>query len=113
MSIIKGTIPIRPKVVPLVVFTHSVFHVMSTLPDIFVNRLYEIKEHVAHVSNRAVINLESGSFTVKLDNFNLAYSKFDIVGICKNCYVVILFHQCHGYHCLLKWMLFQVNFSIL
>ena len=60
MLIIKGTILIGPKeVVPLAVFTHNVFLVMSTLPAIFVNRWYNIQEHVAHVSNRAMICLQS------------------------------------------------------
>ena len=34
----QGTIPIRPNVIPLAVFTHNVFHVMSTLLAIFINR---------------------------------------------------------------------------
>ena len=36
--IVKCTILIRPKVVPLAVFTHSIFLMMSTLSEILVNR---------------------------------------------------------------------------
>ena len=57
MFSVKCTIPIGPKDVPLNVFTHSVFLMMSTLFEIFMKSWYEIQEHVVPVSNGVMIAL--------------------------------------------------------
>ena len=59
MVIVKYTIPIRPKVVPLAVFTHSVFLIRSTLSEIFTKRCYEIQDLVVLVLNSAIIGSQS------------------------------------------------------
>ena len=59
MFIVKCTIPMEPKVVPLSVFTHSDFLTLSTLSKIFVTSWYEIEEHVAPVSNRVMTESQS------------------------------------------------------
>ena len=58
----------------LAMFTHKDSLVISTLPDIFWNRWYEIHKHVAPVSNRAVIGSLLRGLTAKFESFSLAYS---------------------------------------
>ena len=55
MFIVKFTLPIAPNVVPLTVFTYSVFFMMSTLSEIFLKSWYKTEEHIAPVSNTAMI----------------------------------------------------------
>ena len=82
MSIVKGAIPIRAKVVPPAEFTQSAFCAITILSDIFINRWYEIQDHIAPVSNIAMIASQSRSFIPMLDNCNLVYSKFEVMWAC-------------------------------
>ena len=59
MFIVKCAIPIGPKVVLLAVFTCSDFLIMSALSEMFVKNLYETQEHVAPVTNKAMIGPQS------------------------------------------------------
>ena len=69
MFIVNCTIPIGPRVALLAVFTHSDFFTMSTLSEILAKSWYEMQEHVAPVSNRAIIGSQSWLFTVKIGSF--------------------------------------------
>ena len=52
---------------------------MLILPEIFLNICCDIYEHVAPVSNRAVIGSVLRILTAKFDSLNFAYSKLDTV----------------------------------
>ena len=82
MSSIRGTNPTGPQVITQATFNYRDLPVMLTLSDIFMNKWCKIHEHIAPVSKRAIISSLLGNLTVKLDNFNFAYSKFDIVWSC-------------------------------
>ena len=47
MFIVSCTIPIGPRVVPLAVFIHSAFFIMSSVSNYFVKSWHEMLEYVA------------------------------------------------------------------
>ena len=59
MFVVKWTMPIGPKIVPLAVFTLSAFLMTSTLSEIFMKSWYKIQNHVAPVLNTAMIGSKS------------------------------------------------------
>ena len=71
--------PIGPNVAPLAKLTFKGFFIMLTLSETFWNICCDMHEHVAPVSNRAVLGSALGILTAKVDDFNCAYSKLDIV----------------------------------
>ena len=75
----NGAIPIGPNVAPHAVFTFKGNLIMLILSDNFLNICCDLHEHVAPVSNRAVIGSVLRILTAKFDNLNFAYSKLDII----------------------------------
>ena len=75
----KGVIPIGPEIVLLAVLTFMDFLIMLTFSEMFINNCCDMHEHVAQVSNRAVIGSILRVLTAKYDNFNFVHSRLDMV----------------------------------
>ena len=74
-----GAIAIGPNLAPLAIFTFNGFLIMLILSAIFLKLCCQMHEHVAPVSNRAVIGSVLRILMAKFDSFSFADSQLDVV----------------------------------